>query len=160
MNYPSYLVDKRQKREVSPRQQSPDLSYIHQKRSVSPTHNSKIYKPFTSTSKNMPITRKEDVGSPPKGYKSSTYTLTTTPLESRTYLVREIIWEFVLFIEKASKLVHDPNLSRTRPLSCGIGHQDFQTKFEKKIPQVGQIKYYEEQEDEEKRHLKVYFNLQ
>ena len=53
------------------------------------------------------------------------------------------------------EMTKDPNLTRARPLSCGLGHQDFKTRFEKKIPQVGEIKYHEEPEDEERRHLKV-----
>jgi len=85
MNYPSYLVDKRQKREPSPRGETFDLSFIHQQRTnVSSTQ---LYKPFTSVSKDKPITRKEGVGSPPKGFKSSVYTLTTTPLDNRKFLV-------------------------------------------------------------------------
>lgn len=85
MNYPTHLVDKKQKREPSPREETFDLSFIHQQRTnISLTQ---LYKPFTSFSKDKPITRKEGVGSPPKGFKASVYTLTTTPFENRKFLV-------------------------------------------------------------------------
>ena len=54
-------------------------------------------------------------------------------------------------------MTKNPELSRVRPLSSAIAHQDFKTRFERKLPQVGEIKYHEEPEDEERRHLKVIF---
>ncbi len=87
MNYPSHLVDKRQKREPSPKEESADLSFIHQKRPVASAKSNQIYKPISNISKDKSITRQEGVGSPPKGFKGSTYTLSTTPLDDRTFLV-------------------------------------------------------------------------
>lgn len=138
MNYPSHLVDKRQKREPSPIKETQDLSFIHQQRIN--TSNTQIYKPFSSVSKDKPITRQEGVGSPPKGFKASVYTLTTTPLDNRVFLKEE--------------MTKNADLSRIGPLACEIGHKDFIEKFEKKIPQVGEIKYYEEPDDELMRHYK------
>jgi len=52
-------------------------------------------------------------------------------------------------------MTKNADLSRIGPLACEIGHKDFIEKFEKKIPQVGEIKYYEEPDDELMRHYKV-----
>jgi len=54
-------------------------------------------------------------------------------------------------------MTKDADLSRVGPLSCEIGHRDFIDKFEKKIPQVGEIKYYEEPDEELLRHYKAFF---
>ena len=86
MNYPASFIDRRSKREPSPRIENKDLSFMHQRRPASSTPN-KIYKPLTNAGKNQPIIQEEKVGVPPKGFKASTYTLTTTPLEHRTFLV-------------------------------------------------------------------------
>ena len=88
MNYPSHLVDKRHKREPSPKDEPADLSFIHQKRPISSAKNTQIYKPISNISKDKSVTRQEGVGSPPKGFKASVYTLATTPMEDRTFLVR------------------------------------------------------------------------
>ena len=90
MNYPASFIDRRQKREPSPRKESSDLNFMHQRRPASSTPN-KIYKPLTNAAKNKPIIQEEKVGVPPKGFKSSTYTLTTTPLEHRTFLVSHTV---------------------------------------------------------------------
>lgn len=45
--------------------------------------------------------------------------------------------------------------SRIKPLACEIAHRDFATKFDKKISQVGEIKYHEEPDEELMRHYKV-----
>lgn len=87
MNYPTHFVDRRQKREPSPKDDNYNLSYMHQQRPQAAMNNTQIYKPLSSVAKNKPITREEKVGSPPKGFKSSTYTLTTTPFADRAFLV-------------------------------------------------------------------------
>jgi len=87
MNYPTHLVDKRHKREPSPKDEPADLSFIHQKRPISSNKSNQIYKPISNISKDKSITRQEGVGSPPKGFKASVYTLSTTPMEDRTFLV-------------------------------------------------------------------------
>lgn len=58
-------------------------------------------------------------------------------------------------MNKKGELTKNPELSRVRPISSEIGQKDFTSRFEKPIPQVGEIKYYEEPEDEERRHYKV-----
>jgi len=139
MNYPTHLVDKRHKREPSPKDEPADLSFIHQKRPISSNKSNQIYKPISNISKDKSITRQEGVGSPPKGFKASVYTLSTTPMEDRTFLQHEMTKQ---------------DYSRVKPLAAEIAHRDFATKFEKKIGQVGEIKYHEEPDEELMRHYK------
>jgi hypothetical protein len=142
MNYPSVLVNQRTRKEPSPKDyESMDLSYMHQKRPDSGLNQSKIYKPLSSASKNRSPVREEKLGSPPKGYKSSAYTLTTTPQLDRSIIKKE--------------LTKTENVSRIRPLSCEINHQDYDTRFTQKVTQVGEIKYYEKGEEEDRRHFKA-----
>jgi hypothetical protein len=90
MNYPTVLINQRTRREPSPKNYgATELSYVHQKRPISGIQNSSnLYQPFTSVSRNESPIKKDRLGSPPKGYKSSTYVLTTTPMLDRSTIVK------------------------------------------------------------------------
>jgi hypothetical protein len=47
------------------------------------------------------------------------------------------------------------DVTRVKPIPCEIGNQDFTDKFSKRATTVGEIKYYEEEFEEEERHFKV-----
>src|SRR4051812_47383472 len=90
MNYPSVLVNQRLRKGPDFKDEECNLQFLHQQRPRSSTSGSsagRLYKPLTNTSKNRSPSPIEKIASPPKGFKTSTHTLTTTGGQQKAVIV-------------------------------------------------------------------------
>jgi len=101
--------------------------------------NSNLYRPLSNTTRNESPVKVEKLGSPPKGYKNSGYTLATTPALDRSVIRKE--------------LDRGEEYSRVKPIINEIREKDFTSRFVKEANRVGDILYHQTQFDEDVRHL-------
>lgn len=87
MNYPKVLINQRLRSGPDPLPDKYNLPFIHQEKKGTAANTDQLYKPATKICEGKAPAPKFKIGLPPKGFKASGLTLTTTKREDKVKIV-------------------------------------------------------------------------